>query len=200
MKDQVLALKWVRDNIVNFGGCPDRVTIFGTSSGGASVQYHIISPMSQGLFKRAIMQSGSATSPWALSYTPKEDSMLLADKFGIKATSTAELVQKLAEIPTKDLAIASSQLAQDKVRKILKYLWLMITIMQLRKYNLFQNFFSGDLHVFVPSVEANHGQNKFLPADPWELLKSGKIADIPAITGLTADEAGLFTPCNLLFI
>ncbi|XP_053597539.1 esterase FE4-like [Microplitis demolitor] len=170
LKDQVLALKWVRDNIVNFGGCPDRVTIFGTSSGGASVQYHIISPMSQGLFKRAIMQSGSATSPWALSYTPKEDSMLLADKFGIKATSTAELVQKLAEIPTKDLAIASSQLAQDK------------------------NFFSGDLHVFVPSVEANHGQNKFLPADPWELLKSGKIADIPAITGLTADEAGLFTP------
>lgn len=50
MKDQVLALKWVKDNIHYFGGCPNRVTIFGDSSGGASVQYHMLSPMSEGIF------------------------------------------------------------------------------------------------------------------------------------------------------
>lgn len=48
MKDQVMALKWVQENIKHFGGCPKRVTIFGHSSGAASVQYHMISPMSQG--------------------------------------------------------------------------------------------------------------------------------------------------------
>lgn len=48
LKDQVMALKWVKDNIHFFGGCPNRVTIFGDSSGGASVQYHMLSPMSEG--------------------------------------------------------------------------------------------------------------------------------------------------------
>lgn len=115
MKDQVLALEWVRNNIVNFGGCPDRVTLFGTSSGSASVQYHVMSPMSQGLFSRAIMQSGSAVNPWAFTFNPKENAMALADKFGIKTTSTAEMVKKLAEIPTKDLVQASSELAKNQV-------------------------------------------------------------------------------------
>lgn len=61
-----------------------------------------------------------------------------------------------------------------------------------------QNFLSGDMHVFIPSVEGDHGQKKFLSTTPWELLKSGKISDVPIIFGLTADESGLFTPSNLL--
>ncbi|EEC19547.1 esterase, putative [Ixodes scapularis] len=57
--DQNLALKWVRDNIEAFGGDPSMVTIFGDSAGGMSVHSHILSPMSQGLFKRAVMMSGN---------------------------------------------------------------------------------------------------------------------------------------------
>lgn len=59
LKDQVLALRWVKRNIAAFGGDPDSVTISGYSIGGFSVQLHMVSPMSKGLFHRAIMMSGA---------------------------------------------------------------------------------------------------------------------------------------------
>ena len=55
--DQLAALQWVQNNIAAFGGDPDQVTIFGESSGGGSVLVHLVSPMSRGLFQRAILQS-----------------------------------------------------------------------------------------------------------------------------------------------
>lgn len=48
LKDQILALKWVQQNIENFGGDPDRVTIFGQSAGAASVHYHVLNERTKG--------------------------------------------------------------------------------------------------------------------------------------------------------
>lgn len=48
LKDQVMALVWVRNNIANFGGDPGQVTLIGESAGGVSVHYHMYSPMSRG--------------------------------------------------------------------------------------------------------------------------------------------------------
>jgi len=55
--DQIAALRWVRENIAAFGGDPEKVTIFGQSAGGMSVQTLLTSPLSRGLFSRAILQS-----------------------------------------------------------------------------------------------------------------------------------------------
>ncbi|KAE9554135.1 hypothetical protein FO519_002672 [Halicephalobus sp. NKZ332] len=64
--DQQLAVKWVHSNIDVFGGDPDRITLFGESAGAASVAMHMLSEKSAPYFSRAIIQSGSAISPWAI--------------------------------------------------------------------------------------------------------------------------------------
>nr|XP_018668662.1 cholinesterase 1-like [Ciona intestinalis] len=60
IRDQQLALTWVKDNIANFGGDKDKVTIFGESAGAQSVVFHLVSPTSESLFHRAIIQSSPA--------------------------------------------------------------------------------------------------------------------------------------------
>ncbi|XP_073973312.1 juvenile hormone esterase-like [Rhodnius prolixus] len=100
LKDQVMALVWIQNNIANFGGDPNQVTLLGDTAGAASVSYHMYSPMSRGLFHRAISQSGTALSPWAnvplgiarrraikmaqLFHCPTESSQLILDCLGTK--------------------------------------------------------------------------------------------------------------------
>lgn len=67
LKDQVLALRWVQENIAKFGGDPGQVTIFGESAGGASTGYHLLSPLSKGLFHKGILQSGTPLCRWAVA-------------------------------------------------------------------------------------------------------------------------------------
>jgi len=59
--DQIQAMKWIRDHIADFGGDPDRVTIGGQSAGARNTLAHIISPLSAGLFHRALVMSGRRT-------------------------------------------------------------------------------------------------------------------------------------------
>ena len=64
-------MSWVQENIAYFGGNPNSVTIFGESAGSLSVAMHLLTPKSNGLFHKAIMQSGTALAPsWGM-ITPK---------------------------------------------------------------------------------------------------------------------------------
>lgn len=71
LKDQSMALRWVQRNIESFGGDRRRVTVFGHSAGGAAVQFHMMSPLSEGLFSKAISlcHSGVSSIPINLGWS-----------------------------------------------------------------------------------------------------------------------------------
>ena len=70
--DQLAAIEWVRANIRAFGGDPENITIMGQSAGGMSVQQHCLSPLSEGLFRRAVMSSGGGVSKIMSAPSPEK--------------------------------------------------------------------------------------------------------------------------------
>nr|WOZ07767.1 carboxylesterase CarE3 [Agrotis ipsilon] len=166
LKDQVLALKWVKRNIRTFGGDPDNVTIFGESAGAASVTYHLLSPMSKGLFNRAIMQSGSALGYWALQLKPLKTASLLTHQMGTTTPDPYEIYKIFKNVTAEDL------LAYRVPRK------------------------EGDVviseNIFVPCIEKKiHKLKQFLPDSPYNLFTKTKYNKVPVIIGFN-DAEGLY--------
>jgi para-nitrobenzyl esterase len=93
MKDIILGLEWIRDNVANFGGDPANVTIFGQSGGAGKVSTLLGMPAAQGLFHRAIAQSGSAVTSLSASAGTQGAEALMA-RLGLKSRQVEEL-QKL---------------------------------------------------------------------------------------------------------
>lgn len=109
MMDIIEALKWVRENIENFGGDPKNVTIFGQSGGAGKVATLMYAPSAKGLFHRAIMQSGGFAN-----FKPKEQSVKIGpailEELGIKP----EDVDRLTDIPF-DKLLAAGNAAYEKM-------------------------------------------------------------------------------------
>uniref|UniRef100_A0AAQ5Y9M2 Carboxylesterase type B domain-containing protein n=1 Tax=Amphiprion ocellaris TaxID=80972 RepID=A0AAQ5Y9M2_AMPOC len=101
--DQIQALRWLNENIGHFGGDPERITIFGSGAGAACVNLLILSHHSEGLFQRAIAQSGSAISSWSVNYRPLMFTKILAKKVGCTLGDMAELVDCLRRKSFREL-------------------------------------------------------------------------------------------------
>ncbi|KAM8770053.1 neuroligin-1 isoform 1-T2 [Rhynchonycteris naso] len=110
--DLIQALRWTSENIGFFGGDPLRITVFGSGAGGSCVNLLTLSHYSEGnrwsnstkgLFQRAIAQSGTALSSWAVSFQPAKYARVLATKVGCNVSDTVELVECLQKKPYKEL-------------------------------------------------------------------------------------------------
>lgn len=101
MQDLVKSLEWVHDNIANFGGDPDCVTIGGQSGGGGKVSTVMMMPAAKGLFHRAIVQSGSFARQNVNEYAELYGKALL-NELGLKADD----VEVLNAVPYKELVAA----------------------------------------------------------------------------------------------
>lgn len=95
--DIMEALRWVKRNIAAFGGDPNRVTIFGVSSGGATAALLMVSPLSQGLFEQAILESPGAFRPLATLKDAEQAGLtnLGADLKTIRAMPAEEVASKI---------------------------------------------------------------------------------------------------------
>ncbi|XP_050633787.1 neuroligin-4, X-linked-like [Macaca thibetana thibetana] len=101
--DQIQALRWIEENVGAFGGDPKRVTIFGSGAGASCVSLLTLSHYSEGLFQKAIIQSGTALSSWAVNYQPAKYTRILADKVGCNMLDTTDVVECLRNKNYKEL-------------------------------------------------------------------------------------------------
>ncbi|XP_072111502.1 cholinesterase-like [Mobula birostris] len=160
--DQRLALQWVQDNIMAFGGNPNSVTLFGESAGAASIHLHILSPKSHSLFTRAIMQSGSCNAPWAVlpDAEAKHRASILAHRLSCTFNNDTALVNCLHHKHPKEIVDKSLGIVTDSL-------------------------LSG--YTFKPVVDGD-----FLTDVPDELIQMKKLKKLQILVGVNKDEGSYF--------
>ncbi|XP_048211522.1 carboxylesterase 1D-like isoform X1 [Perognathus longimembris pacificus] len=168
--DQVAALRWVQDNIANFGGNPGSVTIFGESAGGESVSVLVLSPLAKNLFHRAISESGVALIS-ALLKTENIRPMAerVAITAGCKTTTSATMVHCLR------------QKTEDEL--------LEVTL----RLNLSKPDFVGDPRECIPFLPTVV-DGVLLPKTPEAILAEKSFNTVPFIVGINKQEFGWIIP------
>ena len=161
--DQVAALRWVRENIAEFGGDPDRVTLFGESAGAGCIAALLAMPSAEGLFHRAIVQSLPGT--YFSAALAADIGTALAGTLGLRPTvADLEAVDphRLANIPV-ELRPSMPGLAER---------WGAV---------------AHAVSPFSPVVDG-----EVLPRSPWRALADGAARELPLIVGHNRDEYRLF--------
>ena len=109
LKDQSMALRWVRTHIQAFGGDPTKVTIAGVSAGAACVHYHYLSRMSAGLFQSGMSFGGSALNCWAQTENWREKAMRLAELLNCPTSDARKMIECMKERPAIDIVAAQAE-------------------------------------------------------------------------------------------
>jgi carboxylesterase type B len=165
--DQIAALEWVRDNIEAFGGDPSNVTIAGESAGAMSVGTLLSMPRAEGLFRRAIAQSGAAHRVID-TQTARKVSSELAGRLGIEPTADA-----LAVVPWERLLAASMELKGDLMAHPDPERWGLDVVASVLPW---QPVIDGDI----------------VPARPIDRITAGAGRDVDVIVGSNTEDWRMF--------
>ncbi|GAB1859690.1 Carboxylic ester hydrolase [Camponotus japonicus] len=164
LKDQNMALRWVSQNIDSFGGDPNGITLIGQSSGGASVHYHYLSPMSVGLFRGGMSFSGTAFDCWAQTESSLEKTKKLSALMRCPTTTSKDMIDCLRYRQARDIVQATSK---------------------------FMYFFHNPPNPFGPVVEKVGSDTPFIDKTPVEIVNNGDVQDLPWVTSVVSQE-GLY--------
>jgi para-nitrobenzyl esterase len=172
--DQVEALRWVKRNVAEFGGDPGSVTVFGESAGGGSVLGLMVSPLSRGLFHRAVVQSAGSGPLTPLRST--SDNEPSAEKQGI------EFVAKCG-LPADADAAALRKLDPERL---------------LKAVPARESARSAGFKLSGPPSLGMIADGYALTEAPHVAFAAGKESPVPLIIGQTRDEVTLFLTLVIL--
>ncbi|XP_075972557.1 cholinesterase-like [Anticarsia gemmatalis] len=149
LKDQYLALQWVKNNIEAFGGDPNQITIFGESAGGHSIDLHLMSTRDI-LFNKMILQTGSALSLTVLYDADKSAPLTLASYMGFETEDIREALSFLATSNTTEVIDASIKLgiqfkpcvenSYDNVEPFISAAWINTLVPKVKDIPILMGF------------------------------------------------------------
>jgi para-nitrobenzyl esterase len=191
--DLIAALGWVRDNIGAFGGDPGNVTIFGESAGGMNVYSLLVSPLSKGLFQRAIVESGGLSLT-----TPDEAENLVDDpKPGHRNSSNEVLLRLLVnDGKAADRSAAKTRLAEMGDDQLASYLRGKSAKELLLAYESgFGGLEDKTRAIGMLDMPLVFDDGTVLPTGDWteHLAVASGWNQVPVLVGTNRDEAKLFT-------
>lgn len=165
LKDMIMVLRWVQENIRDFGGNPNDVTISGISGGAVAVQALVVSPAASGLFHKAHSQSGSLFNGWAFNSNPQASVQMLAQNLQLQYTTNADLVNQLRSVSLERLLNAAG-------------------------LNLNRNPALFDELYFMPSVDPiDSPEVRILPGPIGFLTRYANINQVPYMIGFNSAES-----------
>jgi carboxylesterase type B len=169
--DQIAALEWVRENIAAFGGDPDNVSVFGQSAGAMSIGTLLAMPRAEGLFRRAILQSGGAHY-----VIPVEDARLVAQRLA-ETLGVAPTREAIAAVPLDRFLAAQAALKADLIAHPDPERWGLEVAINIASW---QPVVDGDV----------------IPTRPIDRLVAGAGAAIEVMAGSNVDEHNFFLVPN----
>lgn len=168
LQDQRAAMQWVQKNIHNFGGDPTKVTIAGESAGAFSTCWHLVSPASKGLFRGAILESGTCDSTqFFVDYELNRSwSASFAASLKCNQTDSSAMVECLRKLPAGDVMTNGPKLTEGA--------------------------FLPSLYPAMPWSSTIDGSVDGLLDTPYNIIRRGEHQKVPVMMGTNKDEGSIF--------
>ncbi|KAJ8970723.1 hypothetical protein NQ317_018757 [Molorchus minor] len=171
LKDQNLALIWANENIHFFGGDPEQITIIGESAGASSVGHHLISKKSSGLFRAAILESGTGIASWSHQLFAKYYAYQLGSAINSNFTSdntSEELLQLLQQASPAEIINTTVAVIPE----------LGIGL--------------GNSLIWTPVIDNDDVNDKFVDGPMEDNMEKGNFNQVPTLIGFNSEEILLF--------